>query len=520
MTSHLIRTALIIVFAGSVGVSTCLSAGRPGQLERILESYEERHVQFAADMEELAQTVDGQMQPGVSATIRHMIPVLEEQTFDVDALPDEVTPELDASLPEDERQWRSQLKRIRTEYAHDLYLLSRQALNTDHVSLAFHLVREVAFHDSDHQLARQLLGYVRYQDRWVTPYEKDMLSRGNVWDPKFGWLPKSHVDRYEQGERFFRGRWMSADDEASLRHHFENGWEIESDHFLIKTNQSLERGVELSVALERFHRFFQREFAAVFNSPQQMLQLFNNGKAGARQTTRRHQIHYYQSKEEFVFRLRDRQEKVEFSNGLYRPDDRTAYFFYDPEDLETNTETLYHEVTHQLLSESQRTPPQVGQKANFWLIEGLACYLESFEVDDQGRVSVGDPRHIRVERAWQRRIEENIYFPLAQFTALGMNEFQRPNELEVLRQYYSQATGLTHFFLHYEEGVYRDALIQHLSQIYSPNPRVRTSPDSMAKLTGVPFAELDQQYLSYMTELNAVFVQLEDRSDPSATLSR
>ena len=70
MASHLIRTALIIVFAGSVDVSMSQAAGRPGQLERILESYEERHVQFAADMEELAQTVDGQMHMTGTRTYR------------------------------------------------------------------------------------------------------------------------------------------------------------------------------------------------------------------------------------------------------------------------------------------------------------------------------------------------------------------------------------------------------------------------------------------------------------------
>ncbi len=515
-----IRTALLIMIAWGAPSATSHADGRLGSLGRLEQKHEERHAQFATEMEELAQSADELMQPGVSATIRRMIPVLEEQSFDVDALPDEVTPELDASLPENERRWRSQLKRIRTDYAQDLYLLSRRALNEEHVSLAFHLVREVAFHDSDHRLARQLLGYVRYQDRWVTPFEQQMLRRGNVWHPQFGWLPKTHVDRYVQGKRYFRGRWMSTDDEASLRHHFENGWEIESDHFLIKTNQSLERGVELSVALERFHRFFRREFAAVFNSPQQMQQLFDTGVSASKRKTRQHKIHYYQSKEEFRFRLRSKQEQIDISNGLYLPDDRTAYFFYDADDLESNMETLFHEVTHQLLSESQLKIPTVGREANFWLIEGLACYLESFEVDEDGRISVGDPRHVRVVRARQRRIDENVYFPMAQFTKMGMREFQRPKDLETLRRYYSQATGLTHFFLECEDGTYRDALIEHLSQIYSPNSRVRSKPQTIAELTGVPFAELDRQYLSYMTELNSAFASIGDPAEDSTTLPR
>lgn len=515
-----VRTAFLcgLTWVALCGVSR--AAGRPGSLELLEQQYEERHSRFAREMEELAKVVEGQEDYGVAATIRRMIPTLEEQTFDVDDLPSEVSAELSPSLSPKELQWRSQLKRIRTEFAGDLYVLSRRALKTGHVSLAFHLVREVAFHDPDHRLARQLLGYVRYHDRWVTPFERRMLDRGNVWHERFGWIPESHVDRYDQGERFFRGRWMSADDEGSLRHHFENGWEISSEHFVIKTNQSLERGVELSVALERFHRFFRREFAAVFNSPQQMRQLFEKGTASGSMAEHRHQIHYYHSKQEFVFRLQGKQEQIEISNGLYLPSDRTAYFFYDADDLESNMETLFHEVTHQLLSESQNKIPVVGRDANFWLIEGLACYLESFEVDEEGRVSVGDPNHVRIARARQRRITENIYFPLAQFSQMGMREFQRPKDLETLRQYYTQATGLTHFFLEYEDGLYRDALIEHLSQIYSPHARIRAKPKSMAELTGVSFAELDRQYLSYMAELDAVYASVEAPVDEATTLPR
>ena len=496
------------------------AAGRPGSLEHLEQKYSECHSQFAGEMEELAKAVDAQENYGVAATIRRMVPVLEEQTFDVDDLPDEVTPELSLTLPDEERQWRSQLKRIRMDYARELFLLSQRALKTGHVSLAFHLVREVAFHDPDHRHARQLLGYVRDHDRWVTPFEKAMDARGNVWHERFGWIPESHVGRYEQGERFFRGRWMTADDEASLRHHFDNGWEVVSEHFEIKTNQSLERGVELSVALEQFHRFFRREFAAVFNSPQQMRQLFDKGASASSTSGHRHHIHYYHSKQEFVFRLQNKQEQIEISNGLYLPSDRTAYFFYNPDDLEGNMETLFHEVTHQLLSESQRKIPPVGRDADFWLIEGLACYLESFEVDEEGRVSVGDPAHVRIASARRRRVTENVYFPMAQFTRMGMQEFQHPQDLETLRKYYSQATGMTHFFLHYEDGIYRDALISHLSQIYSPNDRVRANTKSMAELTGVSFAALDRQYLSYMAEMDAVFAGVEDATEGSTTLPR
>lgn len=504
---------MVIILTGGALVSTGRAAGNSAALVLLQQQYAERHARFAEEMEALAAGVEAASAPEVASALRRFIPTLEEQTLNVDTLPDQVQSELPVSFPEEERQWRAQLRRIRSDYAQDLYSLSRRALNAEHVSLAFHLVREVAFHDPDHRLARQLLGYVRHEDRWVTPYEQFMLRRGNVWDDRFGWLPEPHVPRYQQGQRFFRGRWMSAADEAAQRHDFKNAWEIESDHFLIKTNQSLERGVELSVALEKFHRYFRREFAAVFDSPQQMRQLFANGAGGGRGRPHRHEIHYYQSRDEFVFRLREKQPGIEVSNGLYLPSDRTAYFFYNPNDLAGNIETLYHEVTHQLLSESQPKIVDVGQSGSFWLVEGIACYLESFEINDGGSVSVGDPRHARLHWARERRLKENFYVPLSQYTQMGMAAFQPRNGTETLQKLYSQATGLTHFFMHFEDGLYRDALIEHLAQIYSPDSRQRDQPEPLDKLTGVSFAVLDQQYLSYLTEMQAAL-------DASAAASR
>lgn len=58
-----------------------------------------------------------------------------------------------------------------------------------------------------------------------------------------------------------------------------------------------------------------------------------------------------------------------------------------------------------------------------------------------------------------------------------------------------------HFFMHYDGGRYRDALIEHLSEIYRAGPRQRLAVRSLAELTGTSYPELDQQYLEYMRTL-------------------
>ena len=139
-------------------------------------------------------------------------------------------------------------------------------------------------------------------------------------------------------------------------------------------------------------------------------------------------------------------------------------------------------------------------KANFWIIEGIACYMESFQQDGE-HTSLGDPSYIRFQNAQHRYVIDKYYVPLARFAAMGGEEFQHVPKDELPKNY-TQASGLTHFFLHYEDGIYREALIKHLSDIYSLNLRVRDNPRGLDKLTGVSYSELDRQYGKYISQLD------------------
>lgn len=489
---------LLLVFASGAEAE----ARNRRSLEALQKRYQQAFNEFRAEMLEVADFAEQQSYATDAAAIRQRALPFLEQTDNVDDLPNEPLPNLPVTLPDVERTWRTKLRNLETDYASLLYRLAREALKQGHASFAFSLIREVAYHDPDHRYARSLLGYVKYDDEWTTPFAATMRRRGHVWHERFGWLPSNHVSRYEKGERLFQGRWMSAEKEAGLRAKFENAWIVLTEHFEIHTNESLEGGVELGQALEEYHAFFRREFAAFFNTPQQMQRLFDGGGTALRNSGSRYRIHYYASRDEFIERLVRKQPNIAITNGLYMPGDRVAYFFHDPEVGAANRETMFHEVTHQLLSESNPRPIDVGREANFWLIEGLACYMESFQITPEG-TSVGRPGHIRIYWARERLVNEDFFVPMRQFTALGMNEFQRPADIATLQRYYSQASGMAHFFLHYEDGAYRDAFIEHLAQIYSPSERVRRSPQTLETLLGIPFETLDAQYKEYMESLPA-----------------
>ena len=476
--------------------SQVIAAGSPDRLALLIKQNQTLQAQFAADLEAVAVACE---QPALTAEIRQLAQPQEQQPGNIDNLPTHIRAEISATLPPAEKAARVRVRKLQTDYAQELYLLSRKALADGHPTFAYRLVHEVLIQDSDHARARGLFGYRREGDEWTTQFAAKMKKEGMVWHDEFGWLPAKYVARYVAGERFYLGRWIPAAKEETLRSDFKNAWLVETEYFRIRTNHSLEQGAHLAISVEVFHRYFMREFAAFFQTPQQLDNLFKDG-TGAKSRDP-YEIDHFRLRTEFVKRLAPRCPTAGQINGIYMPSDRKAYFFHNP-DLagDASLETLYHEVTHQLLSESSRQTIPVGNTRDFWVIEGIACYFESFRVSEDGTITVGDINHPRIQAARDQVVVTKDHEPLARFTAYGMLPFQQ-GELPVLQRRYAQSTGLTHFFMNFQDGIYRDGFIEYLAQIYSPNQRVRARAKTLEQLLGVPYATLDTQYAAYMRGL-------------------
>lgn len=407
-------------------------------------------------------------------------------------LPRKVLPEVPRDLPDAQRQWRLQLRKARATLANGLYRISRDAINAGFPSYAYAMVRETVRYDADHVSGRRLLGYVRMGDAWVTPFEKKQAQKRKVWHDRFGWLPKDHVRKYEAGMRFSRGRWVpKARDEAEHRDFDKNPWRIQTEHFLVKTNHSLEEGVRVAKRLEDYYQYFFQIYTGFFNSRQQIRKLFAGGFATKNVRMQLYKVNYYRSKDEYVNRLKRQFPTIAGTNGLYLPADRRCHFFH----AKGNTPTLYHEATHQFFYESIKRQRLIAGREHFWIIEGISCYMESFQ-NDNGRISMGDPRNNRFRAAKFRYVTDGFYIPLSEFADMGMQAFQSPRNIQ---QRYSQASGLAKFFMEYGGGKYRDALVEHLSQIYRGNPR--RPAQSLPELTGVSYKELDRQYGAFIKAL-------------------
>ena len=532
-TTHRLRFFLIAVLLLPVFMSDRTAADDDSTRDR-------RHRQLLEKRQSILDALQRDLDSVRTWCTEHKLPEADAEVAelarqilspDADYSPSKlVTPPVSKSLSIEDQQWQLQLRHHREERAKELYTLARSTLRAGFPSLAFMMIGDVIRTDPDHKYARSILGTQMFTDpvrkddpeyagEWVSQFEKLIRSgsRPNVYHEKYGWLPAGNVARYDEGLRPWKGDWVSAEKDAELRRDFRNAWEVRSENFLVKTNVSLEVGVQLSQRLEIFNNWLQQNFAAFFDTPQALQDRFE--AASARSPVRKQnqmEVHYYATREEYQKRVEGKVPVNLETNGLYWEDDRTSYFFDNPEKI--GFSTLCHEATHQILDLATRESRQVaararglklrqrpaprwklGERSNFWIAEGIACYLESFDVED-GHVSVGRPDFVRFDIARQRVLDPKFYYylPAKKFTALGQDEFQHHPQIT---QLYTQGAGFSHFLMHYEDGLYRDDLITLLSEFYRPDPDSVLEEPSLSKISGVSFETFDRQYHAHMQNL-------------------
>ena len=181
---------------------------------------------------------------------------------------------------------------------------------------------------------------------------------------------------------------------------------------------------------------------------------------------------------------------IEISIGVYMEQPRRAYFFAGGVGTDR---TLYHEATHQLFHESRPVDPNVGRKNNFWIIEGIAMFMESLRQED-GYYVLGGFDDQRLHAAKYRLLHDHFYVPLGEFVDIGMEGLQKDPRIGKL---YSQAAGLTHFLVFFDGSRYRDALVSYLVAVYTG----RDDHNTLARLTGAQnYEELDKQYRKFIEE--------------------
>ncbi len=380
---------------------------------------------------------------------------------------------------------------LRKAQADALFELAGRAARESRTSLAMQLAFETVRENPGHAEARKILGFEPAGGRWWTADEIRRIRAGNIWHKRFGWLDKAHVARFENGERHFNGRWITAEQDAQLHRDIARGWTVETEHYEVTTNHSLEAAVELADRLEKFHDVWWQLFAGYHLTDRELERLFERGIT-PRRPTRRHKVVFFRDRPQYVEALARMQPGIEATLGIYFGDVRVAYFFAGEEQ---DSGTLFHEATHQLFQEARPTKSVIALDDNFWIVEGIACYMESLQLTEAAAL-VGGLEHGRVPTARVRLLGDGFYVPFAEMVTYGSRQVQRDSRIRTL---YSQFAGQATFLMHDESGRRRDAVAAYLTEVY----RGSASSKTLAQQIRVGYAQLDQQYRKFLQAAEA-----------------
>jgi len=383
-------------------------------------------------------------------------------------------------------QWRTKFEQLRREHSAKLVDLMDQAAKQRQFGLAYELAHQACReHPADERL-RKLLGYQKYEDAWYRPWTIRKLKAGSEWRDGLGWVLGSHLAKVDAGQRYFQGRWLSPEEEAERRQEIDKGWQVGTEHYSVTTNLNQQAAVALATRLEKFQAAWRQLFVGYLATDKELSAMFASGRP-LRQTSQRHQVIYFATRDQYNEALRPLQPRINITLGIYFDTLRQCYFFAGEEQ---DAGTLFHEAAHQLFQESRPVATNVGRADNFWALEGVACYLESIE-EGPDWIAVGGRDAGRMPAARQRLLVGNNYLPLGELTALGLTAIQEHADLPRL---YTESAGLATFFMQAQQGRYREPWVRYLTAIYTG----RATPKSLAELTGQSYEELDRQYRAYL----------------------
>lgn len=465
-----------------------LFAQRSFAEDEILRAALELRAKYAADIKKLADWCDENGLGDEARKTRLAIGPNDPHKLFVPVLPDEVgPPDPPAGASPKALEWHKRFWQIRREGAVSFFDLARRAVRGGRAGLAFDLALASIQANPDCEPVRRMFSYQKYGGRWRTIYEVRKLRSGNVWSDKFGWLPKGRLHKYGQGERYLAGRWISAEEDAQRHADINTGWDIETEHYSIRTNHSIEAAVAVGKKLETLYRLWRQMFVRYFCSQADMVSLFDGrGRPGSGARPKFH-IVLFRDRDDYNRSLRASMPNIGISTGVYVESMRRAYFFVGPD---SDDRTLYHEATHQLFHESRPVVNGVGSKSNFWIVEGIAMFMESLRSEDGFHI-LGGFDDERVHAARYRLLHDDFYVPLGELVDFSMVKLQEDPRIAKL---YSQSAGLTNFLVFYDGGRYRDAVVSYLLAVYTG----RANRSTLSRLTGTDYPTLDEQYRQFL----------------------
>ena len=343
--------------------------------------------------------------------------------------------------------WRARFTALRRTHAAGLWDLANRAAGQNDNALAYQLAHEVLHEDPQHAAARSLLGLAQEPPAL-------RVSAGRTRHRTYGWAAGNY-------------RWLR------------------SPHYRVLTNVDEQAARALVEVLETLHAVWRQLFVDFWITDDAFQRGWNNGSLPPGRRGK-HRVVYFADRAEYISQLKRWEPQIEVSLGVYRAQQQTAFFYADKP---ARLATWRHEATHQLFHAATKAGGEVGEASDFWIVEGIALFMESL-VQHPSYCAVGGADADRLQFARFRALSAEEYVPLATLAQFGRDRLQSDARI---RRLYTQAAGITHFFMQDQEARYRAALGKYLRDVYAGQVK-----QTLAARTGISFAELDQQYHQYL----------------------
>lgn len=417
--------------------------------------------------------------------------------------------EEESDTAKNEKNGKSLLTRLKSadkKQGVELVKLATGCMKVGLFTRAFDMINYVLEISPDDSKARKILGYKKdtKTKTWISAWEYNHRKKNFL--TKEGWFEKKKKKDFDKGLRPYKGKWLSAEREKSIRTRNEYApYTVKSEHFEVQTNMGRERAWEFALKLEDFYTQFFRVFIGYYDQIAGARLLFNRPE-----TKKMHLVILFPSRNDYLTHVK--QEKgndklLRESAGFYSGSDRKSRFYWSDNEEETYR-TFYHEVAHQLFAETKSTRSG-GSRGNNWVVEGIAVYIETWKKIKGNWVPGYEIDSSRMKIA-QRFLAANGDWSLQGFAHIDNDQFHKVNR----GLNYCLAGALCHFFMHYNDEVYKEDFVRFLSAYYMG----KVSNNSLAEYIkiegGGGFNALEKQFKEYMATLGEKKPEPEAEADP------
>jgi len=282
----------------------------------------------------------------------------------------------------------------------------------------------------------------------------------------------------------------------SLRVRWKEPLRVETEHFLILADAPREAAIEIATDLERYFAVWTQLFFPLWKDRQRWDQTSRRPVTRGAVMGGKLRVVVFRDPDQYAAALAAEGPAISRSTGYYSSSARLMLLRQSRsgEDADEATATRYHELTHQLLAEATdsrlRVPP--GERQDFWLLEGIACYMESTTIEG-GRATIGGWEASRLQFARHRALVSGQTLPLQQLQPLGRHAFQRHAELA---QLYAFASAYCHQVIDRNAGDGLIDMLVRLAKLYQVRITGTPLPSDADEANLVDYLRLDDSRLT------------------------